>query len=1359
MSDDTPKSTDVLPTSDDRVKRKSLESATDVVRIGINPALTNTAPRLEESVLSNGNGTTNGDNGRSDSEAETVVLDGKEEGATTKVIKHEDASDVEGNPAPATTIVKDRKVLAAEDGHNGVRKPSLKRKRVVQESALNEALEAGNSSNLSSTFSSPAPQLRSDGGNKPDSDHLPSVAEETREKKSRLRRRKLEPEDEDSTRQRRGKSDPSLGTVNGQERRGKRRVKDYSASSTRSESPPTHQHPSSHLTQSSSIPSGVKRRKAPPLLSVERRRKASEDTHLESDDSTSAHSRPHLQKSASIDEHAMSKSHKKILDRSGRTPVARACANDNIQQLEIELKERPHHLNEPDYAQNNPLQIAALEGFVDTVQYLLDQGCIINCKNIEGDTPLMDAIENGHLGVVTQLLKAGADPRLRNGEGKDILDLVKSENDKDGAIRDALVAAKEKGPQRRSSEDQTITNRDNDGASASVSAGSPTDSTQGKGPLTGSETARQGQGGRASLGNETTRRKTARSQTTRDGLLWVSATPERLREAASKGDIEVVGHILNSRPADTESMLLAARGGHDVVLQLLIALGRNSEPDPEPLQSSDYKPGHDTPMLAAIGGGNVKVVELLLKQSGFDPTRRMYRGYTYYELAKQRQSSNWQQEYHILKEAYDNYTAETGGRSTNGSPRKIRTKRADRPSSPSAQAHRARPVDGLKRQSSHRSHSRKQVRSDDERKDAAAVTSDREAGNLGPPGAKIRSGARSASDAGAVATLKLETNPKPRRRLLSKNEISDQDNKRRASSALERSPSSTHEKSRRQSSDPSTPAAPDRMVENISSSPTKHEEVTKKRPRDNSSPHSGISESQNPHHVERKKKRRVDSHGSAVEPNKGETPSRGPAMVANMIACPEPTASPINAPGTAPVAFMGGNSSSSPKVRSPEDTKPSIKSLFGSIDRTLHQDHPRRTSQSPKQAEDFSRNPTFMQGTSSRSNETSTHKIPNTAGHDQDMIDHDKEARDREAQAKKDERERQDQLRYDKEAQGAREREIEAVREREREQIQERERAAEAHRQRQAEEAREEEASRLKAQQEAEELERQMQTERQEEEAREAKKRTDELLARRAEQERQQREKEERRRADLEHREQMRRIRLQEEKEQQRREALPHGLRHAAELSPEDARDPEWINKWLPLYTVETQDLDPGCAAEDALERWVSNVQVAPLLAITDLELSQCMSIPQISPSPPSFYSKTNLLNNPPPPNTDTAWTHRPVLTHERASLWRLLRNQQAGVRIPSLRATTDEKTLFSEARAKFFTLQPLFWVRYADFVDIVPRHPHLSKGLLYTRAMAVQALPVGQGAGKSGEEGGFRGGEGVLMNGAPNGAVMNGHL
>lgn len=94
---------------------------------------------------------------------------------------------------------------------------------------------------------------------------------------------------------------------------------------------------------------------------------------------------------------------------------------------------------------------------------------------------------------------------------------------------------------------------------------------------------------------------------------------------------------------------------------------------------------------------------------------------------------------------------------------------------------------------------------------------------------------------------------------------------------------------------------------------------------------------------------------------------------------------------------------------------------------------------------------------------------------------------------------------------------------------------------------------------------------------------------------------------------------------------------------------------------------------------------------------------------------------------------------------------------VPALRAAAaDETTLFRDARAKFLALQPLFWVRYADFMDIVPRHPHLGKGMLYTRAMAVQGHPVvvGQGAGNSGQ--------GPVVNGAQGaggGVVMNGHL
>ena len=1128
------------------------------------------ASEREEAVLVNGNGVRHGENGKSDSEAETVVLSGKEDGTAKKMIKHEDASDTEARLTSIARKSEDRKELHPDkNGQNGMRKPSLKRKRAVQEVATSEALEAGNSSNLSSTFSSPAPQTHSDKDNGSESE--PSrvsrpVDSDAAKKKSRSRRCKLEPDDEQDARQRRGKSDPSSVLRNGQERRGKRRVKELDTSSTRSESPPTHQHARQHSTQAGNIHSVVKRRKAPPSLSIERRRKASEDTHLESDDSNSAQNRLQLQKSASIDEHAMAKtSHKKILDKSGRTPVARACANDNIEQLSAELKERPYHLNEPDYAENTPLQIAALEGFTDTVQFLLDEGCIVNCKNVDGDTPLIDAVENGHLDVVMQLLKAGADPRLRNGRGDEPLDLVKPENDNYEAIRDALLAAKAKESLRRPSEDQSAGTRDNDGASVSASAGSPTDSTQSKVVGPSNEGPRQ-LGKTGGLGGEAARRKTARSQATREGLLWISATPERLREAASKGDLEVVGHILNTRPANTESMLVAARGGHDVVLQLLIALGRNPEPDPEPLSPSDYKPGQNTPMLAAIGGGNIKVVELLLKQSGFDPTRRLYRGCTYYELAKQRQGSNWQQEYDILKEAYDNYVAEGGRRSTHGSPRKIRTKRPEASSSPRASPNNERPEDGMKRQSSHRSSYHKHVSLDDDHKDASAVASDREVESLAPPKSRTKA-ARSVSDVGSLENSRLEAITKPRRRLMSKNEISDQDLKRRASLATEGSPSSSNDIPTRKSSDTSVAISQDRKVHRDLS--PNRQESNKKRPRISTGLRGGSVDHGKLDDVVRKKKRRIDIEGNAVEQDNDTPMLRGPTTVPNMIASPEPIVSPVKTPGSAPVAFMGGNAVPSPKVRSPVEARSNTRSPFGSIDRALQHDAPTRASQSPSIGEQILQD----LGAAGRS-------PPNGAG---------TKATDNAAAAKADHN-ANDSVNIEEQERTAHDpgplptRTIEA----------------EAERQRKAEEIR------VKAALEAAEAERQLQTEREEEEARALRIRNEELQARRAEQERQQREKEERRKAELEHREELRRLRLQEEKELQRRDALPNGLRRAAELSPDEARDPQWINKWLPLYTVETEDLDPNCSREEASERWVANIQVAPLLANKDLELSQC---------------------------------------------------------------------------------------------------------------------------------------------------------
>ena len=46
-----------------------------------------------------------------------------------------------------------------------------------------------------------------------------------------------------------------------------------------------------------------------------------------------------------------------------------------------------------------------------------------------------------------------------------------------------------------------------------------------------------------------------------------------------------------------------------------------------------------------------------MAQPGFNPKRRFFKGLAYYEIVEQRQGLDWKEEYHKLREAYDNYKA------------------------------------------------------------------------------------------------------------------------------------------------------------------------------------------------------------------------------------------------------------------------------------------------------------------------------------------------------------------------------------------------------------------------------------------------------------------------------------------------------------------------------------------------------------------------------------------------------------------------------------------------------------------------------------------------------------------------------
>ena len=1141
---------------------------------------------------------------KSDSEAETVVLPANREGATEKarkVIEHEDKSndpvvEIKTDNGHVSPPPEEREFF---DSHSDL-ETIEQRTTAMGDVAPPTVLEGGNSSNLSSTMSSPAHGARSSRRADSESNRSrssPPNEETTHAREGGSRKRKLTVDvQDDNGRQRRSKTEPSSDGTNVKDRRGTRSVTHQETrpeSDDRSASPLPRSHRKAHSipTIAPESQSTQKRRKAPPAQLTGHRRKDSEDPHQDSDDSGSAPGPAHLRKFASADNVAMSPAkvpHKKHRDKNGRTWLARACAAEEVESARMRLQERPEDLNVPDYAGNTPLQIASLEGNAEIVKVLLEAGCDLACMNIDKDTPLIDAVENGHLDVVKLLLKAGADPRQGNAKGEDPLDLLNPDKDHYEAIGHALVEAKEDDTRRKHSEDHNsgVAIRDA-GISARTSATvRPRDSPPPHGNRSPPPTM------------ILQSRRTARSEATRNDLLYINPTLENLRDKAGKGDMAGVDHILNMRPeADTESVLAAARGGHEPVLQLLIAIGK-PKPDPEPLRSSAYKPGFNTPMLAAIGRGNVKVIQLLLAQPEFDPTRRLHQGLTYYEIAKERQGSDWQEEVAVLKEAFDKHSGRVRKKGGLLSPRKVRNKTAEskRPnrdgsSSPIASAGIRSPASGTKEHASNKlsrskearrasSHdkpgpetpahqpNRKHLRAPDVgSRDSSAVVSDRETTPLGPPKSKLKV-RRSVSDADSVISKETET-AKPKRKLVSGKVMrSDQEKKRRASLISE--PSSV-------SSQDHPPLRVDKAhgsiqvkKENWDGAAASQNDPGKKRNRMSISPHTDMKKHSDV--AKTKKRRRVDSHGHANEQDLEQPVPSGAARMANMVAAPNAIITNLNPPGSAPVAFMGGT------VASPI------------IDTPIHVGGPPLAG-SPVSSDDeaLQRN-IYLQDLQAQ-----------------------KEADEESLRQQRVDQERQLEAVREQEAELAR---IEAESRAEREQVEaEQEKQAKAAREEaelQARIAREEEEARLEQQRRVEEAARQARIEREEEEARVEKKRRDEeMQRRRAEQERLRREEQDRRRAEHEERERILRIQRQEEEERQRREALPNSLRRAADLSPEGGKSAKEILKFLPLFTVTSAQLDPDCDEQVKDERWIPNFQAAPIMAIKDLDLSQCKSCPR----------------------------------------------------------------------------------------------------------------------------------------------------
>ncbi|KAL2145996.1 hypothetical protein VTI28DRAFT_5653 [Corynascus sepedonium] len=1026
--------------------------------------------------------------------------------------------------------------------------------------------------------------------------------------------------------------------------------------------------------------------------------------------------------------------HKKHLDAHGQTFLARACAKGEYDIAKQRLQERPEDINVADYAGNTPLQIAALNGYDDIVRLLVDAGCNLDCVNNDKDTPLLDAVENGHLDVVKILLDAGVNPRKANAYGQEPIDRVNDDLDYADEIRRALQEAKQKmGERRRTSEEH---NTDLADARSSYGPDSP----------------RRSPGASSSVHTGTGRRAgTVRATKTSNHLLYMPMDDKTLRAAAARGDEETVTRILQVRENfdDPESMVAAARGGHDIVMQLLLALGK-ANPDPSPISSPNSE--YSTPMLAAIGQENIKVVRLLLDQTDFDPTRR-FKGEAYYEIARRRRGPNWMEEEHMLKDAYDEYKKSHKENSKNRSPGRREQDREPRrrPDSKDDAGKALKRKAGSPPREPKRLSAAKLSASPKEKRRAGSLTatqddqtspkrgpgrpkkedriptiaiSDREPSPAGKATAKIK---RAESDLAAVSS-EGET-AKPRRKLVSRKELKGEQEKQRRPSLTSNASSMKEPSSPREESDKTQMAEKyhdrtkalkrDESRDRLSVSG----ESTGKRYRSSATPpHLGFSDkdgSEGP-----VKRRRLDADGKEKRSKSSQSDDRLPKTSVPR----DPSSSSTAAPRP------------SSKSRDEEDRK--LTSKPKKTDALLQ--HGRRESGKSVSSEGSihvkSEDPDveMTDAAPSVTDASEQKSFPlKEKEEDEKRRQAEQEARAREAKRKEEEKRRaeeeaREKERLQREEETKRLVEAEARRrveeqQRKEEEEQERKRKEEEERQRREEEERKEreEAQRRRLQEEQKRKREEAERRKKEEEKRlkeeeERKKQQEEERLRREKLEREAAEEARRKREEEEKKEQERKERaLREEMERrraareaeraakeadQRRIRLEQERARLAKLPPvlrwlDGAVNPklaEVAEKFSIMQGVRYDCIKPEAnGTRDGREQWLLNTQVALLLGEKDLELSRY-----------------------------TGWARIPVSPIAKRALWRLESDRYA-LTTPSLFELGEQledyyqgndprrlgyrtlESLRADAWEKFAAMD-MFFVKASDFLFIIPTVQHL---------------------------------------------------
>ncbi|UKZ77784.1 hypothetical protein TrVFT333_005510 [Trichoderma virens FT-333] len=997
--------------------------------------------------------------------------------------------------------------------------------------------------------------------------------------------------------------------------------------------------------------------------------------------------------------------HKKHLDAHGQTLLARACARGEYDSAKRRLTDRPEDLNVADYAGNTPLQIAAINGCEDIVKLLIDAGCNLDCVNYDKDTPLLDAVDNGHVGVVKLLLDAGVNPRKANVNGEEPIDRVTEDTENGDEIRALLLAAKKRqGERRRTSEDRH--SHDYHDARDSHAPDSPRRS-----PAATMSTSR--------------RSGTVRSTKTRNDLLYMPLDDKTLRQAAGRGDEETVARILQVKEGfdDPESMVAAARGGHDLVIQLLLGLGGASA-DPPPVKTLQAE--FATPMLAAIGQENIKVVELLLEQQNFDPTRKI-KGETYYEIARRRQGSNWKEEEHMLKNAPLKRSAASPSRE----PKKPSAPKTDAP----REKRRSDSFTGHGGDDNSQKRGPGRPRKEDNK---ASNTSDREASPA--PTHKVPKPKRTESDATGVSSEGEAV--KPRRKLISKGELRDERERQKRGSLASTGSSGAKE--------PSSPSEP-RHEESVDKPKLseKYHDRTKALKRDESRDRLSVSGD-----GVSKRHRNSITPDRPSDIDKDEGPIKRRRLEGEnqeKRSLPKRPVSEEAKPRKASISRDNSSKSSALLPRKHREDDP--KSNHDERD-PKRKDSGRNTSSEKsirvKQEDDdvemldadLVKEQAAPRDRRSRENEEEQAKKKEAAEKEDAMKEEERrrakheerkkreaeEARQREEESKKrkEQEERDRKKREEDEARNKlrekaererREAEEAAVRRREDEnrrleeekkkQEQEEKKRREEERKRKEEEKRREEEKKKKEEEEEQRLreeEERIHKEQERKAAEEARQlREQEERRERERQERAQREEIERKRAAREaeqrrlREEQERREeeeRLREEQERARLERLPPLMRWLCTASNPKTTAVAEKFKYMRAPRFDTIRPETNNTAEGR-EQWVLNTHVALLLGEKDLSLSKYASWTRV---PTSRVAKISLWR--------TEWIRYTLFAEK---LWELGEQLPGcyGDEAPHSLSYDNKDQLKQDAWEKFQAMD-MFFVKVSDFMDVVPAIPHL---------------------------------------------------